>query len=330
MTNGGIVRIWSMLGAVAVACWFLISAEDRQPYSFYTELRWWVTAGSILVALSIALKPRVRVLWPIWAVVGVVFNPFFPFHLKRAQWTPIDRSTIAVLVGGVLIYFFGNRLLQDRSQAALNGEAPSRIEVLTQWFRDYSACLGCLGVMTLPFLADWLYSLSPAARHAAKTEAIAESRQAAKDAADKALEDSRYDAAATSIRVRFTQEQAKEMYYQLRMDYDSVGPYPDEVSEDTEDDWQSYEDDKAKIEARFAKRLSMSIYEVQALSDAGIQMGWAFEPDPDPEQAKVADGNKLTDREKRALVADTIELNCLTPLDLTNLHAYDEKRPFAK
>ena len=103
---------WILIGIVA-ACWFLFGAAHWHPYSYYTMLRWAVTLTSAAVAYRLASAERLRGIWPLYAILAVLFNPLAPISLHRAQWKPIDRIAAVVLIVGGGLCVFADRKRRD-------------------------------------------------------------------------------------------------------------------------------------------------------------------------------------------------------------------------
>jgi len=74
--------------AVAAAVLLLV-ALGQHPYSYYTFLRWAVTAAAVVVA-SVAWKSTSQ--WVTWPFVGIaiLFNPIAPIYMTRQHWRPVD------------------------------------------------------------------------------------------------------------------------------------------------------------------------------------------------------------------------------------------------
>jgi hypothetical protein len=59
------------------------------PYGFYQLLRW-VVCG-VAVASAIQLQKSGHIAW-VWALalLALIFNPIFPFHLPKSIWKVMD------------------------------------------------------------------------------------------------------------------------------------------------------------------------------------------------------------------------------------------------
>lgn len=70
---------------------------QRHPYSYYILTRWVVFLSCCwgILLLRDRLLPSFA---PLYAIVGVVFNPLFPFHFTRGTWHNIDIAAAAVLL----------------------------------------------------------------------------------------------------------------------------------------------------------------------------------------------------------------------------------------
>jgi hypothetical protein len=91
-----IVRIlFVIMRCVAAA--FAFYATARHPYAFYIETRWvvFLTCCWGLFSCRRRLWPSIA---PVYAVVGLVFNPLLPFHFARTTWHNLDIAAGAALL----------------------------------------------------------------------------------------------------------------------------------------------------------------------------------------------------------------------------------------
>ena len=88
-----------LVGACAVAALFcFIAAAGSHPYSFYTLTRWVVFLVTCFGFYhTLELMPKGLKVG--FVVIGVLFNPLIPLHLKRDTWQIVD-----ILAGIALIW----------------------------------------------------------------------------------------------------------------------------------------------------------------------------------------------------------------------------------
>ena len=87
------------IGACLVASIFcFLAAAGSQPYAFYTLTRWVVFLVSCFgFYCTLELMPKGLKMG--FVVIGVLFNPFIPLHLKRDTWQIVD-----ILAGVALVW----------------------------------------------------------------------------------------------------------------------------------------------------------------------------------------------------------------------------------
>jgi hypothetical protein len=85
-----------------IAAGMLIYALRRNPYSFYTILRW-VTCGAAAYTAYVAFESKQPPWTFLMAVVALLFNPFFPVGLDRSTWAVVDVVTGIVML--ISIFF---------------------------------------------------------------------------------------------------------------------------------------------------------------------------------------------------------------------------------
>jgi hypothetical protein len=72
-------------------------ATTKQPYNFYIFTRWMV-----FLTCGWGLWLCWKRLWPSFApgyfVVGLLFNPFSPFHFQRSTWHNLDIAAGVILL----------------------------------------------------------------------------------------------------------------------------------------------------------------------------------------------------------------------------------------
>jgi len=97
----------------------LIGCIEVHPYGYYRLLRWIVMSTAIIGAIvSAGIATRMRwLLWMPWVygAVAVLFNPFAPFHMKRATWLIADLIVAAWIVTAFIVLLVA--ALRDSVQA---------------------------------------------------------------------------------------------------------------------------------------------------------------------------------------------------------------------
>jgi hypothetical protein len=80
----------------------LLVALGRNPYDFYTIMRW-IVCGVSVYSVFVEFE-RKRTAWA-WAfvVMGMGFNPIAPVHLSRETWAPIDAIAAGILIMSVIV-----------------------------------------------------------------------------------------------------------------------------------------------------------------------------------------------------------------------------------
>lgn len=83
-----------------IAAGFAFYATAKHPYGFYMLTRWVV----FLTCCWGLFLCRGR-FWPsgapAYAVVGLVFNPLFPFHFTRGTWHNLDIAAAIILLASL-------------------------------------------------------------------------------------------------------------------------------------------------------------------------------------------------------------------------------------
>jgi hypothetical protein len=89
----------ALIGACVVAAIFcFVAAVGEQPYSYYTLTRWVVFLVSCFgFYCTLELIPNWLKMG--FVVIGVLFNPLIPLHLKRDTWQIVD-----ILAGMALVW----------------------------------------------------------------------------------------------------------------------------------------------------------------------------------------------------------------------------------
>lgn len=81
-----------------VAALMLLGALARNPYDYYTILRWVVCPIAGYGAVQANARHDHTWTW-IFGVIAALHNPIVPVHLSRATWAPIDIAcAVALLV----------------------------------------------------------------------------------------------------------------------------------------------------------------------------------------------------------------------------------------
>lgn len=86
------------LGAAAL----LLVALGRNPYDFYTILRWVVCGVCSYGAFVEFGRNRSTWAW-LFVIMAVAFNPIVPVGLSRETWAPINALGAGFLVASVLV-----------------------------------------------------------------------------------------------------------------------------------------------------------------------------------------------------------------------------------
>lgn len=86
-----------------------IALSSGLPYGYFTLMRFVVCAVGIYLAYK-TYEENKESLW-VWAFgfVAVLFNPFFPVYLKRAQWEVIDLVVGVFFVLSVFLMRFKSK-----------------------------------------------------------------------------------------------------------------------------------------------------------------------------------------------------------------------------
>ena len=80
--------------ASALLLWALFPFN---PYSYYSVMRWIVSALFIFLAVQSYEKRRDIWVW-IWGVTAGIYNPLLPVHATRDFWSVLNVATVAILV----------------------------------------------------------------------------------------------------------------------------------------------------------------------------------------------------------------------------------------
>jgi hypothetical protein len=93
-TNRGLVF------AKLIAVSLLLGTLWRQPYDYFTLLRWVVCGVSACTAFSASDRGARGWRW-VFAVVALAFNPILPLHLTRTTWAVVDLAAAALLLASI-------------------------------------------------------------------------------------------------------------------------------------------------------------------------------------------------------------------------------------
>lgn len=88
--------------AKLVAAGMLFGALGRQPYGYYTLLRWIVCGVAAFAAVRASELGKSGWVWPL-ATIALFFNLIIPVHLERETWAFIDIGVAVLLLISILI-----------------------------------------------------------------------------------------------------------------------------------------------------------------------------------------------------------------------------------
>lgn len=83
------------------AAGLLLLALGRNPYDFYTIMRWAVSGVCTYGAFVEFGRGRSTWAW-LFVIMAVAFNPIVPVRLSRETWAPIDVFAAGILVASVV------------------------------------------------------------------------------------------------------------------------------------------------------------------------------------------------------------------------------------
>jgi len=102
-----------------IACGFLLLAiANIMPYGYYSFFRIPVTIISVINAFHVFKKNKI--LFIIFLVIAMLFNPLLPVHLNKEMWVIIDLIT--GLFFGVMVFIKINGKDEDRSPTKAAGK----------------------------------------------------------------------------------------------------------------------------------------------------------------------------------------------------------------
>ena len=79
----------------------LLFALGRNPYDFYTIMRWIVFGVCAYGAFTEFDRKRTIWAWT-FVIIAVAFNPIAPARLSRETWAPIDMLAAGILIASVI------------------------------------------------------------------------------------------------------------------------------------------------------------------------------------------------------------------------------------
>jgi len=86
------------------AMMLVFAAVEKQPDSFYTLLRW--ISCAVFAYSAVTSFQMKRMLWlGIFGVLGIVFNPIFPFPLDRGLWIVADWFSIGAMFIAAFVFW---------------------------------------------------------------------------------------------------------------------------------------------------------------------------------------------------------------------------------
>jgi len=85
----------TILRLLSIALLFL--ALGNHPYSFYTILRWVVSASSLYTGWILSKFQNHNWAW-IFFIIGILFNPIFPVYLDKVTWQLIDLAVAITII----------------------------------------------------------------------------------------------------------------------------------------------------------------------------------------------------------------------------------------
>lgn len=86
--------------AKSIAAGVLFGALGRQPYAYYTLLRWVVCAVAAYAAFRASVSGKVGWVW-VLGIVALLFNPIIPVHLNREVWAFVDVVVVGILLASI-------------------------------------------------------------------------------------------------------------------------------------------------------------------------------------------------------------------------------------
>ena len=80
----------------------VLFALGRNPYDFYTIMRWIVCGVSAYGAYTKFERNPPAWAWT-FVIMAVAFNPIVPLRLSRETWAPIDVVAASILIASVVV-----------------------------------------------------------------------------------------------------------------------------------------------------------------------------------------------------------------------------------
>lgn len=83
-----------------IAVFLLFLALGKQPYGFYTILRF-VVCGVAAYGAFLAVDSKMEKWGWAFGIIAILFNPFIPVHLDRQTWAIIDVIVAFVIIASL-------------------------------------------------------------------------------------------------------------------------------------------------------------------------------------------------------------------------------------
>jgi len=95
-----------------IASILLLWALKKQPYSYYTLLRWVICCVAIYGIYFSSEMNKTGWIW-IFGPIALLFNPVFPVHLSREIWRFVDIGTAVLFLTS--IFFIRKHILKNET-----------------------------------------------------------------------------------------------------------------------------------------------------------------------------------------------------------------------
>ncbi len=102
-----------------IAIILLIWALDDHPYSYYTLLRFAVSAVSAYGTIFAIKLKKNDWAW-LLGIIAILFNPFIPIHLDRNTWTLIDVGVAIILLVSLFLLKKPRTINGDHEKTSTN------------------------------------------------------------------------------------------------------------------------------------------------------------------------------------------------------------------
>lgn len=90
---------------LVIVAMLIVAASTKQPYTFYTLLRWVVIGGYIYFAYQANVKKQVGLLI-YYTLVAILFNPFYKVWFQKDVWHIVDYAVAAITAITVVYDWF--------------------------------------------------------------------------------------------------------------------------------------------------------------------------------------------------------------------------------